>query len=173
MGLIAVNLLLGMLISLRYSPLRHWPHRHWNHFALHRWTAYLALVTLFLHPAILLFAARPHFSVFDIVIPIHSPLQPTINVLGAIALYLLLVVIGTSMLRHRMPRRLWRGLHYLVYPAAVLLLLHSLLTDPNLIHGHPDYTDGGKVFVEITILVLAAASWVRYRLRGKGLRPLK
>jgi predicted ferric reductase len=171
--MIAINLLLGMLLSLRYSPMRHWPHRHWNHFALHRWTAYLALVTLFLHPVVLLFATRPRFSVFDIAIPIHSPLQPTINVLGAIALYLLLAVIGTSILRNRMPRRLWRNLHYLVYPAAVLLLLHSLLTDPNLINGHPDYTDGGKVFIEITILVLAAAFYLRYRLRGRGLRPLK
>jgi hypothetical protein len=33
---ITVNLLLGLLISLRYSPVRMWPHRHVNLFALHQ-----------------------------------------------------------------------------------------------------------------------------------------
>jgi len=35
-GAIAANLLLGMLLSLRYCPARHWPHRRINIFALHQ-----------------------------------------------------------------------------------------------------------------------------------------
>jgi hypothetical protein len=42
-GAVTVNLLLGMLMSLRYSPMRHWPHRHINLFVLHQWTAYIAV----------------------------------------------------------------------------------------------------------------------------------
>jgi hypothetical protein len=39
-GLIAVgvgtfNMVLGMLMAIRYSPVRSWPHRRFNYFQLH------------------------------------------------------------------------------------------------------------------------------------------
>jgi predicted ferric reductase len=159
-----------MLMSLRYSPLRLWPHRRLNLFWLHQWTAYLAIAFTLTHPAVLLFLKEPHFRLFDILLPIQSPLQPKLNLAGAAALYLLVLVLISSLLRTRIGRPLWRRLHYLVFPAAVLLLLHSILTDPNLKDGHPDLLDGGKVFVEAASLVSLAAVVVRYRLRGRGLR---
>lgn len=171
-GAVSLNLLLGLLISLRYSPVRYWPHRHINLFALHQWTAYATVVLLLSHPAVLLFLDKPHFRLFDILLPIQSPLQPLINVTGAAAMYLLLLVFITSLLRSRIGRPIWRKLHYLVFPAAILLFIHSILTDPDLKDGHPDLLDGGKVFVEILVLVCFAATVARVRLRGKGLRPV-
>jgi predicted ferric reductase len=169
-GAITVNLLLGMLISLRYSPVTRWPHRRINLFALHQWTAYAAIVFTLTHPLVLLFLHEPHFGWVDILWPIHSPLQPKLNLAGAAALYLVAVVFVSSLLRTRIGRPIWRKLHYLVFPAAVLLFLHSVLTDPNLKDGHPDLLDGGKVFVEAATLVSFVAVAVRYRLRGRGLR---
>ena len=165
-----VNLLIGMLMSMRYSPQRLWPHRHVNLFRWHQWTAYLTVAFTLTHPAVLLFLKEPHFRLFDILLPINSPLQPKLNLAGAVALYLLLLVFLSSLLRARLGRPLWRRLHYLVFPAAALLFLHSILTDPNLKDGHPDLLDGGKVFVEAASLVSFAAVVVRYRLRGRGLR---
>ena len=170
-GAITVNLLLGILISLRYSPARHWPHRRINVFALHQWTAYIAVALTLAHPAVLLFLHTPHFSVFDVLLPIHSFLQPKINLAGAVAMYLIVLVVVTSLLRNRIGRRAWRNLHYLVFPAAALLFLHGILTDPNLKDGHPDLLDGGKVFLELSALIALAAVGVRIRLRGNGLRP--
>jgi predicted ferric reductase len=170
-GTAALNLLVGLLISLRYSPVRHWPHRRLNVFALHQWTAYVAIVLTLSHPLVLLFLDKPHFRVFDILLPIQSPLQPLINLAGAGALYLLLLVFVTSLLRSRIGRPLWRRIHYLVFPAAALLFLHSILTDPDLKDGHPDLLDGGKVFVEILAAVCVLATALRIYLRGKGLRP--
>lgn len=170
-GAVALNLLLGMMMSLRYSPTRHWPHHHINVFGLHQWTAYAAVALTLTHPLVLLFIHAPHFRVFDIVFPIHSPLQPKINLAGAAALYLLLLVFLSSLLRLRIGRPVWRNLHYLVFPAAVLLFLHSILTDPNLTNGHPDLLDGGKVFIEICTLLSTVAVVVRWRLRGQGFRP--
>lgn len=170
-GAVTVNLLLGMLMSLRYSPVRQWPHRRVNLFELHQWTAYAAVALTLTHPAVLLLVRAPHFRVFDILFPIDSPLQPKINLAGAGALYLLLLVFVSSLLRLRIGRPVWRNLHYLVFPAAVLLFLHSILTDPNLRDGHPDLLDGGKVFIEICTLLSIAAVAVRWRLRGSGLRP--
>ncbi len=170
-GAVTANLLLGMLISLRYSPLRQWPHRRLNLFALHQWTAYLAIAFTLTHPLVLLLLHEPHFGWFDILWPIHSPLQPKLNLAGAAALYLIALVFVSSLLRTQIGRPIWRKLHYLVFPAAALLFLHSVLTDPNLKDGHPDLLDGGKVFVEAATLLSAAATAVRYRLRGQGLRP--
>jgi predicted ferric reductase len=170
-GAVTINLLLGMLLSLRYSPLRKWPHRRMNLFAFHRWTAYVAIILTLTHPAVLLFLRVPRFRVIDVLWPVHSYLQPKLNLAGAGALYLLVIVLLTSLLRARMARLVWRRLHYLVFPAAVLLFLHSILTDPNLKDGKPDLLDGGKIFVEAATLLSFAAVAIRIRLRGRGFRP--
>ena len=169
-GAITINLLLGMMMSLRYSPVRQWPHRRINLFALHQWTAYVAVAFTLTHPLVLLFVHQPRFRWIDILFPIHSPLQPKLNLAGAAALYLVVLVLVSSLLRTQIGRPLWRNLHYLVFPAAALLFLHSILTDPNLKDGHPDLLDGGKVFVEAATLLSFAAVAVRYKLRGQGLR---
>jgi predicted ferric reductase len=170
-GAVTLNLLLGMLMSLRYSPLRHWPHRHINLFVLHQWTAYAAVALTLTHPAVLLFLHAPRFRLIDVLWPVDSPLQPKINLAGAGALYLLLLVFISSLLRLRIGRPVWRSLHYFVFPAALLIFLHSILTDPLLKDGHPDLLDGGKIFVEACTLIGIAATAVRYRLRGLGFRP--
>jgi sulfoxide reductase heme-binding subunit YedZ len=169
-GAVTVNLLLGMLMSLRYSPTRHWPHHHINLFALHQWTAYIAVALTLSHPAVLLFLHAPHFGWMDVVWPIHSYLQPKLNLAGAGALYLIVLVVVSSLLRKQIGRPLWRKIHYLVFPCAVLLFLHSVLTDPNLKDGHPDLLDGGKVFIEISLLISLVATTIRIRLRGRGFR---
>jgi methionine sulfoxide reductase heme-binding subunit len=169
-GAVTVNLLLGMLMSLRYSPMRHWPHLRINLFALHQLTAYIAVFLTLSHPAVLLFLHTPHFGWMDVLWPIHSYLQPKLNMAGAGALYLIVLVMVSSLLRAQIGRPLWRSLHYLVFPCAALLFLHSILTDPNLKDGHPDLLDGGKVFVEISSLISVAATTMRIRLRGRGFR---
>jgi predicted ferric reductase len=166
-----LNLLLGLLISMRYSPVRYWPHRRLNLFAFHQWTAYATILLVLTHPLVLLFIDKPPFRIFDILLPIQSPLQPLINLAGAAAMYLLLIVFLTSLLRSRVGRPLWRRLHYLVFPAAVLIFVHSIFTDPDLKDGHPDLLDGGKIFVEILALICFFAIILRIRLRGRGMRP--
>jgi sulfoxide reductase heme-binding subunit YedZ len=170
-GAATVNLLLGLLMSLRYSPVRQWPHRRINVFQLHQWTAYAAVVLTFAHPVVLLFQHVAVFHVVDVLWPIHSPLQPWVNSAGAAALYLLALILATSLLRNRIGRRVWRNLHYLAFPAVVLVFVHSILTDPDLKTGHPDYLDGGKIFLYAATLVSVVAVGLRVRLKGRGLRP--
>jgi predicted ferric reductase len=170
-GAATLNLLLGMLMALRYSPIRHWPHRRLNIFALHQWTAYCAVALTLAHPTVLLFQHAPRFRVIDLLWPIHSPLQPKINLAGAAALYILLLILVSSLLRHRIGRPLWRKLHYLAFPTVALIFLHSILTDPLLKDGKPDLLDGGKIFVEIACFLCVAAVLTRLWIRGRGLRP--
>jgi predicted ferric reductase len=170
-GTATLNMLLGLLIALRYSPVRLWPHRHINIFRLHNWTAYSVLLLIVLHPAVLLLKGPTHFGLADVLFPIQSPVQPNLNTVGAASFYVLLIVILTSLFRLRMARPLWRKLHYLVFPAFVLMFIHSVFTDPALSNGKVDLLDGGKVFVEICCAITLAAWTIRIRLRGRGFRP--
>jgi len=170
-GTATLNMLLGLLIALRYSPIRLWPHRHLNIFRLHNWTAYFVLLLIVGHPAVLLLRGSTHFGWGDVLLPIDSPVQPKLNTVGAASLYLLLIVIVTSLFRLRMARPLWRKLHYLVFPAFALMFIHSIFTDPELSKGKVDLLDGGKVFAEICSAISLATWAVRIRLRGRGFRP--
>jgi len=167
MFLAAANMLLGLLISVRYSPVRFWPHRRFNIFALHNWTGYALLAAVILHPIILLFVNRNRFRFADIVLPIHSPLQPFENTIGAIAVYILVIVLLTSYYRRQIGRAKWKLFHYLVYVSASLVFIHSIFTEPNLNGGAIDYLDGGKVFVYICLAVVTAASLWAWRFRVK------
>ncbi len=172
LGLAAVflataNICLGLLIAVRYSPVRNWPRRRLNIFAIHNWTGYGVLIATLAHPVVLLFSREAGFRLLDIALPIWSPKQPFQNTLGAIALYGLVIVVVTSYARIKIGRRLWKLLHYLVYPAAALLFVHGLLTDPNLQNRPVDWLDGEKVFVEACLAVVAGASVAAWRYRRK------
>jgi DMSO/TMAO reductase YedYZ heme-binding membrane subunit len=90
---------------------------------------------------------------------------------GAAGLYGLLIVIVTSLFRLRMARPLWKKLHFLVFPAFILMFIHSMLADPLLSHGRVDLLDGGKVFVAICFALALSTVAIRARLRRRGFRP--
>lgn len=105
-GAVACNMVLGMLMAVRYSPVRSWPHRRFNYFQLHNWSGYVALAAAILHPLILLLNKPTRFRMLDVVYPVNSPSQPLENTVGAVALYTLAIVVVTSYLRVRLGRRL-------------------------------------------------------------------
>lgn len=171
-GLVAVafatlNLLIGSLIAMRYSPWRYWPHHRFNIFRIHNWTGYLLLVTAIIHPAVLLFSSNVRFRIRDILFPVHSPSQPLENSIGAIALYCLAVVVVTSYFRLRLGRRLWKSFHFVVYAAAIALFWHSIFTDPNLKNTPVDPFDGEKVFIELCGLAVIVFGFLRWRFAVK------
>lgn len=162
-GLLTLNILLGLLLSMRYNPWTHWPHRRVNYFRIHNWTGYLALAVSALHPMIVLFSSTANFRVFDIVIPVQSPKQPLVNSLGAIGLYALTLVVVTSYVRHRMTRHTWKLLHYVAYLSAAFFFAHSLFSDPTLKGNPVDWLDGEKVYIELCVVAVALVSAYRVR----------
>ena len=170
-GLLGANLLLGLLMAAGYNPARHWPNRAVKLFRLHNWTGYIALSAAIVHPAILLFSSSPRFHVIDLLLPFWSPVQPFSNVLGAIALYIVIVVVATSYFRRPLGRHLWRTIHYLTYAAAIIFFIHGVIADPTVTGRAIDYIDGEKVYVEIcAAMSLLLAIW-RIRHRRANRRP--
>lgn len=170
-GLLGANLLLGLLMAAGYNPARHWPNRAVKLFRLHNWTGYIALSAAIVHPAILLFSSSPRFHVIDLLLPFWSPVQPFSNVLGAIALYIVIVVVATSYFRRPLGRHLWRTIHYSTYAAAIIFFIHGVIADPTVTGRALDYIDGEKVYVEIcAAMSLLLAIW-RIRHRRANRRP--
>jgi predicted ferric reductase len=165
MTLLTLNLLIGLLMAVKYNPVREWPHRRINTFQLHNWTAYTALFVACVHPTILLFSGKVHFRVIDIIYPPNGPKQPTVNTLGAIALYALIFVVLTSFFRRRLGRKWWKRLHYTAYAMAGVFYIHGILTDPELGDApfHVDPLDGEKLYVELCLLLVVVAAFIRLR----------
>ena len=169
-GLLAANLLLGLLIATGYNPVRNWPQRRIKLFPFHNWTGYIALVTALLHPVVLLWSQQPRFRLLDITVPIWSPVQPLSNSLGAVALLIVGVVVGTSYFRAALGRHRWKAVHYATYAAAVVAFVHGSIADPTVTGKAVDYIDGEKVYVEGCAMIFAAAA--AWRIRHRRARRL-
>jgi predicted ferric reductase len=171
-GLLTLNILLGLLLSVHYNPVRRWPHRRINTVRLHNWTGYTALAVAFLHPLIVLGVTTANFGIMDLLWPLGAPKQPVVNTFGAAAFWILLFVVTTSILwqeRRAMPRRLWKRLHLLTYAMFPLYAIHGLLTDPALKDNPVDWLDGEKVFVELCVLIVAVT--IGFRIRWQLRQP--
>jgi sulfoxide reductase heme-binding subunit YedZ len=169
---ITVNMLLGVMMAFRYSPVRNWPHHRFNYFRLHNWTGYIALAVTFLHPLALLLNRSPKFRIPDLLYPVHSPQQPLENTIGAIALYSVALIVVTSYFRIQIGRRTWKAFHFAVYLGAPALFWHALFTDPDLKSAPIDWFDGGKLFVEACALIILVSSLLRWQHSRKKIHHL-
>ena len=163
--LLTLNVLLGLLMSVKYNPVRSWPHRRIKTFQIHNWTGYIALTVSGAHAVILLFSSQEHLRVVDLLYPLGYERQPYINGLGALALYLLIFIVATSYFRREIGRRRWKLLHFTTYAAAAVFFVHSILTDPTLKDKPVDYFDGEKVYIEVLALIMLVAIGLRIRYR--------
>jgi len=163
MTLLTLNIMIGLVMSVKYNPVRGWPHRRINTFKIHNWTAYIALTIASIHPLIILFSSTAKFNFLDILYPVNAPKQPWINVLGALSLYSLVFVVLTSYFRRELGRKTWKTLHFTAYATAALFYVHGILTDPTLKDAPIDFFDGEKVYIELCMLLVIVAIGFRVR----------
>ena len=169
-GLLTFNFLLGMMLSTAYKRSVYWkklpePVKKISIDDLHNWTAYVALLFVLLHPLFLFLDGESKFSIIHILNPLSAPKQPTIVLLGSLSLLALLIVIVTTqkIIKKKMSFRLWKNIHLISYGTAVLFLFHGLLMDPELKDRPTDWLDAEKFFSEFCLLLLIAASVIRYK----------
>lgn len=161
--LLTANILLGLLVSMRYNTVKRWPHRYFNLFRWHNRTGYVALAVALCHPMTILLSSSAHFRLLDVTVPLWSPSQPLVNTIGALALYTVGFVVTTSYFRRRIGFGLWKRLHFLAYAAALLFFTHGLLTDPQLKQRRLDLLNAEKVSIEACILLVVGGAVLRVR----------
>jgi DMSO/TMAO reductase YedYZ heme-binding membrane subunit len=166
-ALLTLNLLLGLLLSVGYNPSRQWPRQRVKLFTLHNWTGYVAFAAVVVHGGALLFSANPPFRLFDVLVPVASPVQPVSNTLGAVGFYLLAAVVLTSVRRVRsaLGRHYWKAVHFTTYAAAAVFFAHGIIADPLLLGRPVDPIDAEKVYVELSAGAVGAATVWRVRQR--------
>lgn len=160
---LTVQILLGLLMGVKYNPWRRWPHRRINYYRIHNWLGYSGLVLALLHVVLLLASRDAKFRVVDVLYPIVGPKQPVINLLGALALYVLIVIVVTSYYRAAIGHDRWRIIHYGTYLTATLFFIHGVWSDPTLKDQAIDYLDAEKVWIELCFVVVIVASYFRWR----------
>lgn len=121
---------------------------------LHRNAALLAVILLGGHVVSLYFDPYTQLRYFDLVLPFAGQYRPFWLGLGTLAFDLMLALIATSLLRHRLGARTWRIVHWLAYLCWPIAMLHGWQTG----------TDAASwwlrtVLVLCATLVLAAAAW--------------
>ena len=112
---------------------------------LHRFLGGLAVVFVGVH---LLGLALDNFIGFgpaELFVPFASSYKPPEVALGVVTMYLLVAVEVTSLFMKRMPRRIWRGVHYTSYGVFVLGTMHGLLAG----------TDGSNVVFQWACLIVS------------------
>ena len=164
-GLVAAALMAASVIAglaLSTAPRRARPRSAWR-LDLHRFLGGLACVFVAVHVGALLFDRFVPFGLTDLLVPLASRWRPTAVALGVVALYLLVAVEVTSLLKPRIPLRVWRVVHYSSFAVFALVQLHILLAG----------TDRRSPFVLVPIIacdLVVAALLVRRGLIEDGLR---
>jgi predicted ferric reductase len=120
--LLVASLVLGVLLSTR--ALKPVDSPAWLR-EMHRWVSMLAVVATGTHLAGLVADSYAHFGWREILVPGASSWKPTAVTVGVIALYLLALVWVSSLFMKRLPRRLWRGIHYLSYALVWTAVVHA------------------------------------------------
>jgi DMSO/TMAO reductase YedYZ heme-binding membrane subunit len=128
--LLTASVVLGVVTALRVHS------RRWPRFAvgaLHKNLTLLSIAFVALHVVTTVADGYAPIGLKDAIVPFASPYRPIWLGLGAVAFDLLLALVITSYLRHRIGARMWRGIHWLAYVSWPVALVHSFGTgsDPS------------------------------------------
>lgn len=123
--LLTVTTALGLAAARRVGTAR-WPRFVTQ--SLHRTISLLAVLLLVGHVAAVVLDDYVTIGLVEAFVPFVGTYRPLWLGLGAIASDLILLLVITSLVRTRLPHRLWRGIHLTAYACWPLALLHALGT---------------------------------------------
>jgi DMSO/TMAO reductase YedYZ heme-binding membrane subunit len=119
--LLAGGTLWGLALSTKVHGRK--PPRPWM-LDVHRMLGALALILTIVHVTAILLDGFVDFGVMDVLVPFTISWEPLAVGAGIIAMYLLVAVEVTSLLRQRISNRTWRRVHYASFLLFVLASAH-------------------------------------------------
>ncbi len=121
--LLTASVLWGLAISTKVLGRR--PRPAWL-LDLHRFLGGLATVFTGVHIGAVLVDTYVHFNLLSVLVPFASRWRPSAVAWGVAGLYLLAAVEITSLLRSRLPRKVWRMAHFASFPLFLFATIHAL-----------------------------------------------
>jgi predicted ferric reductase len=122
-ALLAATTLWGIFLSTRM--LKPYDRPAWLR-DLHTWLGTLTLLGTGLHIAAIMADSYVQFSVKDILVPMAATWKPLALAWGIVSMYILLAVQISSWAMKKIPRKLWRAIHFLSYGLFATTSIHSL-----------------------------------------------
>ncbi len=158
-GLVALPLLTMTFVLGVLGPLRVGERRRQRFVlaGLHRNVSLLSMGLVAVHVASTILDGYVHLSWADVVVPGIAGYHPFWTGLGTLALDLMLLLIATSLLRPRIPYRLWRGVHWAAYACWPLAEIHGLGVGTDSRAGWPLILALGCL---VAVLTAAVVRWL-------------
>jgi methionine sulfoxide reductase heme-binding subunit len=119
--LLGASVLFGLMMSTRLSKGR--PSLPWL-LDVHRMLSGVGVALIAVHVVSILADTFVGFSVVDVLVPFASGWRTAALAAGIVAMYLLIAVEVTSLLRSRLRARTWRRVHALSFAVFVLTSIH-------------------------------------------------
>jgi DMSO/TMAO reductase YedYZ heme-binding membrane subunit len=138
-AVVSASVLWGLALSSRALGTR--PRPAWL-LDLHRFLGGLAVVFTGVHIVAIVSDTYVHFGIVDVLVPFASSWNPMAVAFGVVALYFLIAVELTSLLRRSIPKRIWKRVHFLSFPLFVLTTAHLLTAG----------TDSGNSVLRLAVL---------------------
>lgn len=142
---------------------------------LHRFLGGTAVTLVAVHLASLVADNYAHFGWRQILVPFtraeRAERITTAVAWGVIAMYLLVAVEATSLLRRRLPKKVWRRVHYLSFPLYVLCTMHGFQagTDRNV----KLFGVATVVCVVLTVVLTIVRIVMKPKRRQQAWRPME
>ena len=161
-ALLNASVLWGLVLSTKVFGKR--PRPNWV-LDLHRFLGGAAVVFTAIHIASIVFDSYVNFGFIDILVPLTSSWHPMAVSWGIVALYLLIAVEVTSLMRKRLSKQMWRATHYASFPLFVLATTHALSagTDRAAL-----LMRAGAVFTTASVVALTAVRVIGARRRRRA-----
>ncbi len=154
-ALLTLSTALGIVATVRAGTSR-WPRFATQ--ALHRNVSLISVGLMVLHAVVAKLDTYVDLTWLDIIVPIQGNYAAKHRLglwLGCVAFDVILVVIVTSLLRHRMGHKTWRGIHLLSYVSWGAGLVHGMVL------GTDAYTVWSLSVTILSVAVVAGAGIVR------------
>ena len=121
--MLTASVLVGLALSTRAFGSR--PRPNWL-LDFHRFLGGAAVVFTGTHLLSLFLDTFVSFGPAELFVPFVSSYRPTEVAWGVVAVYLLVAVEATSLLRKHLSKRVWRATHFLSFPLFVLASVHAI-----------------------------------------------
>lgn len=127
-ALVVASCTWGLLVATRVLARRgvRRPSPAWI-FSIHQFLGALTIVFTAVHVLAIVLDPYVSFGAVEVLVPFASSWEPTAVAVGIVGMYLLLAIEITSLVRHRMPARLWRSIHLTAYGLLALTTVHALM----------------------------------------------
>jgi predicted ferric reductase len=153
--LLTASVVWGLALSTRVAGKR--PRAPWL-LDMHRYLGGTAVIYTGLHMLSLWADSYVSFSPFDLFVPMASSWRPGAVAWGIAAMYVLLAVEVTSLLRNRIPTKLWRAVHVSSLGLLTAVWVHAFAAGSDMGLPAARVFAFGSVVVVLFLLVYRALS---------------